>query len=203
MGSPGRLSLTQYLGHLRAFTDVLHAEAATVTTYVRRLEGADREHAFGWESILERARKRAPMVIERWRSFNEDLDGRIYPDDIELRAYGEHHRLRKSFPETCARVLDIIDRINRFIEQVERFDRQDAKLVSALVEELLSFVREEAIACREVGMRLMRTALEHDQDDGGPPPYTVMSRNEAGFYLEQYTAARQSFEEELRRLEGA
>lgn len=200
------LSLTQYLGRLRAFLDVLHAEAVTLATYVRRLEGQDRERAFGWDMILERARHRALAVIERWQSFNLALDGRVYPDDVELVSYGEHHRLRRGFPETCGELTSLMERIGRYVDSIEKFDRQDVKLVTALVEEILTLVREQGAATRDVGMRLMRTALddpERTTDEPGIEPYAGMTRNEAEAYLEQYTIARREFEEELRAVEAA
>jgi hypothetical protein len=197
----GALSLTQYLGRLRAFVDTLHAEAVTVATYVRRLEGQDRNQAFGWESILDRARSRIERVTEHWLRFNQELDGRVYPDDLELRLFGEHHKLRYRYAETCSQVLELSERINRYIDEAERFDRQDVKLISALVEEVVSRLGEEARAAREVGLRLMATALDSPAE--GPPPYDGLSFNQASAYLEDYTAARRSFEDELSALEAA
>ena len=201
------MSLTEYLGRLRAFVDALHTEAVTVATYVHRLEGQDREQAFGWESILERARGRVSLVAEHWQRFNQELDGRVYPDDVELRVYGQHHRLRYRFVETCPLVREAMNRLNRYIDEVERFDRQDVKLVSALVEEIVALPREEATAAREVGLRLMRTAIDSSEEPAveqqEPTPYPGMSLNQASSYLEQYTLARRRFEEELAALDAA
>jgi hypothetical protein len=197
------VSLTRYLGSVRAFVDTLHADLVTVTSYTRRLQGQDRDQAFGWESILDRARRRAPLVIEHWMRFNQELDGRVYPDDLELPAYGEHHRLRWGFPEACTEILALLERMNRYIDRVGTFDRQDVKLVQALVQEALSFIREASAAAREVALRLIQTAAESQELERDVEPYPLMSRNQAKSYLEQYAAARARFEEEIRRIEVA
>jgi hypothetical protein len=194
------VSLSQYLGTLRGFVDTLHSEAVTVASHVKRLEGRDREQAFGWEMLLERARHRAALAVEHWLDYNRRLDGRVYPDDIELPAYGEHHHLRHRYGATCAGASELLGRIGRHVEGVDRFDSGDVKLVAALVGELLDLLREEATATREVARRLVATATEEPE---AGQPYPFLSRNQAREYLDQYAAARRAFEEELQKAEAA
>lgn len=191
------LSMTTYYGCMRAFVSVFTGELAMVGDLVSRLEGQRLTRAFGWQSALERALRRASTILERWKGLCEEVVVRLQPDELERRIYGQN-------PLSGAKSLqiasDLSDRMRRLCDHLQDLDAvgpQDVRWVSGVAREMVQAIDAEARTASLVSSYLERGASDPRKSPAAEPPSDAEKGETLAGCLRAFLAAQDGFREDL------
>lgn len=163
------LSLTQYLGCLHAFVRQFQDELSTVRKFAGQMTGQSRTAAFGWAASLDRARYNVSLIVERWRHFNESAQNRLEmtPDESEL--YGAVPSIHQAL-ELCGELDDMLERTNRFIDELETFSADEVRMIREMTDALSLEIEKDRRYIAEIADRFEAQAgdlsLSPDESTG-------------------------------------
>ena len=156
IGQEHKISLTEYLGCMHAFVNVFIMELYTVRDFAKRLEKVDRASAFGWESTLDRARNRAPIVLDRWKHFNDRFRDKITVDQYEEEHFGAYVPLFEEYKHTCDRLYAILEKLNRYADEIVELKAEEVIRLEGYIEEMMAAINREQRASSSVASTLER-----------------------------------------------
>ena len=191
------ISLSQYLGCLHAFVGQFQSEIFMLKSLAMRIRGRARREVFGWAATLDETRYRIPLMVERWRYFNETARERLAVEPGDSGKYAYVPDLKR-VGHVCGELEDMLRRTNDFIDGLEVFEVDDVRMIGEMVAALDGEVEQD----RKDVARIVEMIDEEPDVTVAPDKATglmmIDDPQEGTSFRDQFGEARSLFVDHLR-----